>query len=92
MKRLVLLILLGACGYLFYTNPDFDAHKSALAEQLPPRPLFAERTGEDNPFGRLDFSNFLFASTTKDTETLTMVSYGFAGRVKIIDTEWQPSK
>ena len=58
MKRLVLLILLGAGGYLFYTNPDFDAHKSALAEQLPPRPLFADSAGEDNPFGSLDFSNF----------------------------------
>jgi hypothetical protein len=89
MKKLILLILVAAVGYLAYTNPDFTAHKAAISEQLPGRAMLYAQDEADR-FSTLDYSNFLIASATKDTVKMTMVSYGFLGRVKIADEDWRP--
>jgi hypothetical protein len=89
MKKLILLILVAAVGYLAYSNPDFDTHKAVIGEQLPGRDMSYARDEADR-FRDLDYSNFLIASATKDSVKMTMVSYGFFGRVKIVDEDWRP--
>lgn len=92
MKKLLALVFLGGCGYLAYTNPDYATHKRAIAAQLPGDiPYSEERELEKPLFGTLDYSNFLVGSATKDTVKLTLVSYGYLGKVKIVDKDWRPS-
>lgn len=91
MKKLVLLIIFAAIGYAAYTNPKFSAHKQAIKDQLPDQRYYTEEQ-EAERFGDLDYTNFLVASATKDTEKMTLVSYGFLGRVSIVDEDWRPRR
>lgn len=92
MKKLIGLILLGGAGYLGYTNPDYATHKQVIAAQLPDQASYSQESEMERPiFGNLDYSNFLIGSATKDTAKLTLVSYGFLGKVKVVDKDWRPA-
>lgn len=89
MKKLVMLIIAAGLGYAAYTNPNFSAHQDAISEMLQDPQYYTEEQNTER-FSDLDFSNFLVASVTKDTIKMTMVSYGFLGRVTVVDEAWLP--
>lgn len=89
MKKLLMLIIAAGVGYAAYTTPDFSAHKDAINDMLQDPQYYTEEQDAER-FGDLDFSNFLVASVTKDTIKMTMVSYGFLGRVSVVDESWLP--
>lgn len=89
MKKLLLLALIAAAGYAAYTNPGFGSHRQAIADQLPGQTYYTEEQ-EAERFRDLDYTNFLIGSATKDTEKMSLVSYGFLGRVSIVDENWRP--
>lgn len=89
MKKLLMLIIAAGIGYAAYTNPDLQAHQSAISDMLQDPQYYTEEQDAER-FGDLDFSNFLIASVTKDTVKMTMVSYGFLGRVSVVDESWLP--
>ncbi|MDK2846739.1 MAG: hypothetical protein PWP34_92 [Desulfuromonadales bacterium] len=89
MKKFILLVMAAAIGYAAYTNPAFIDHQDAISSQLPGQQYYTEEQNAER-FGDLDYSNFLIASATKDTINMTMVSYGFLGRVTVVDEDWRP--
>jgi hypothetical protein len=89
MKKLMLLLLAGAIAYAAYTTPDIYDHRDAISGQQPGQPYYSGEQ-EEQRFGGLDYSNFLIASATKDTVKMTMVSYGFLGKVTVVDEDWRP--
>ncbi|ABA89721.2 hypothetical protein Pcar_2482 [Syntrophotalea carbinolica DSM 2380] len=91
MKKLLMLVIAAAIGYAAYTNPDLDAHQQAISDQLPGGQYYSEEQNLAR-FSDLDYSNFLIASATKDTTKMSMVSYGFLGRVTVVDEDWQPGQ
>ncbi|APG25110.1 MULTISPECIES: hypothetical protein [Syntrophotalea] len=88
MNKLILLLLAAGLGYAAYTNPDINDHREAISGQWPEQAFYTDEQQEER-FGDLDYTNFIVGSATKDTVKMTMVSYGFLGRVTVVDEEWQ---
>jgi len=89
VNKLLLLVIAAGLGYAAHTNPDFSTHQNTISESLQDQQYYTEEQNAER-FGDLDFTNFLVASVTKDTVKMSMVSYGFLGRVSIVDEDWRP--
>ena len=87
MKTLLILAVIAFLGFLYYSNPSFQDHKSEIGSDLVESNTISDEL--DDPFWKdLDYTNFFICSTTKSTTSKTMVSVGFMWKVKVVDNEW----
>lgn len=86
MKKFLFLLLIAA-GICYYYNPPLEDHISALAAQVPEGTSFSEDI-RDKIRDNLDFTNFVVASATKDKVRLSIVTFGFLGKIRIVSDKW----
>lgn len=86
MKKFLFLLLIAA-GVCYYYNPPLEDHISALVADAP-QDMFSSESLRDKVKENLDFTNFVVASATKDKLRLSIVTFGFLGKVRIVSHKW----
>jgi hypothetical protein len=87
VSRIIIFVLILGVVYLNYTTPKVEDHKAFLLKEMQ-----IGFTPDEEQLQRIwkktDFSNFFVCSFIKDTESSTMISYGFLKKVKLADDNW----
>lgn len=85
MKIFIAVVVI-VLGGLFYLNPTIDDHIAAISSKLPD--TVDEGDEENSIWNDISYSNFYVFSGTKSVENGTMISFGAAKYVIIVDDEW----
>ena len=86
MKKFLFLLLVVA-AVCYHYNPPLEDHINALTANVPEDMSFSEGMS-DKIRENLDFTNLYVASATKDKLRLSIVTFGFLGKVRIINEKW----
>lgn len=87
MKIFIAVVVI-VLGGLFYLNPTIDDHKAAISSELPDTVDVSEDDEENSIWNDISYSNFYVFSGTKSVEKGTMISFGAAKYVIVVDDEW----
>ncbi len=91
MKKLLFLLLIAPFVFAYYKKPLLNEHKAKIYTVA----VQAESAVDDDVLARpewdnLEFRDWTIATATQDKEKHSMVSFGIATWVKIVDTDWAP--
>jgi len=87
VNRIIIFALIVGVVYLNYTVPKVEDHKAFLLEKMQIGYALNEAQ-QDIAWRKVDYSNFFVCSFMKNTESSTMISYGFLKKVKLTNDKW----
>ena len=89
MGKVVLLLLVVAVAFLYFTNPKQPQHSAALATAMVADTALA-RCSRDSLLGSLRYVDFFVGSALQRTDNKTMVTYGWASGVRVLGDALRP--
>ena len=87
VSRIIIFALIAGVVYLHYTTPKIEDHKAFLLKEMQIGFAPSEEQLE-KIWKKTDFANFFVCSFIKETESSTMISYGFLKKVRLADDNW----
>ena len=85
----ILLLVVAPLGYAYYNKPLLPAHKEKIylvatgSDKVTDQEIYSQPQWDG-----LEFRDWLIVTATQDKEKQSLVSWGFVGYLKIVDTDW----
>ncbi|HEX5773523.1 MAG TPA: hypothetical protein VFY07_04305 [Geomobilimonas sp.] len=89
--KILAIVLLVVLGYAYYNKPLLPAHQEKIyliatgTETVTDEEIYSQPEWDG-----LEFRDWFIVTATQDKQKQSLVSWGFVGYLKVVDTEWAP--
>jgi hypothetical protein len=88
-KYLILALIIAPFVYASYHKPPFAKHQEKIyLVAYGPETAIDDAVYTLPEWDELDFSDWFIFTATRDKKVYTMVSFGLADHVFVVDTDW----
>ena len=90
MKALIIILLVAVpLGYAYHNRPLLAAHEEKIYLTATGTDTITDEDIYSKPqWDGLEFHDWLIVTATRDKQKQSLVSWGFAGYLKVVDTDW----
>lgn len=89
MKTFIIIILVAILGYAYYERPLLPAHQEKIYLTATGTDTITDEEIYSQPqWDGLEFRDWFIVTATRDKQKQSLVSWGFAGYLKVVDTDW----
>ena len=90
MKALIIILLVVVpLGYAYYNKPLLAAHQEKIYLTATGTDAITDEEIYSAPqWDGLEFRDWLIVTATQDKQKQSLVSWGFVGYMKVVDTDW----
>lgn len=87
--KILAVILLVVLGYAYYNKPLLPAHQEKIYLTATGTETNTDQEVYSQPeWDGLEFRDWFIVTATQDKQKQSLVSWGFVGYLKVVDTEW----